>query len=88
MAQIKRITATGDVAVGTKHLLGAVLTPAAAASTLDIRDGSGGAIVASLAAAANGASVPVKFERPGVLFSSSIHATIAGASASATFEYA
>lgn len=93
MSQLKRVTATGDVAAagtggGARVLRSVVLTPAAAAATLDVRDGSGGAIIASLQAAANGNSaIWSVVDRAGVPFTTAIHATIAGASASATFEY-
>jgi hypothetical protein len=92
MATLKRVTATGDVATGKRLLHSVTLTPAAAVSTLDVRDSNTGAIVLSLQAAANGSSVvwdasSPRGEQPGIPFGSSIHATIAGASASAMFEY-
>jgi hypothetical protein len=92
MSFLKRVTATGDVATGSRQLHSVTLTPAAAASTVDVRDGSGGAIILSLQAAANGSSVvwlaaSPRGEQPGVECSTSIHATIAGASASASFEF-
>jgi hypothetical protein len=90
---LKRVTATGDVATGARTLYGVALTPAAALATLDVRDSSGGTVVLSLQAAANGSSViwqasnQRRGELAGILVGSSLHATISGAGASASFEY-
>lgn len=87
-----RATATGDVVAGRRTLHSVVLTPAAAVATLDIRDGSGGAVLLSLQAAANGSSViwaagSPRGQEAGLPFGSSIHATLAGAGASVTVEH-
>lgn len=65
--------AGGNVAIetGTVVLLSVTLTPAAAASTCNIREGgTGGTIVLSLSAAANGPStvhdVPMSIKDPAV----------------------
>jgi hypothetical protein len=60
-----------------------ILTPAAAASTLVIRDnGAGGTIKVSLSAGANGPSMVVPVPG-GEKFSTDCHATITGAGAEA-----
>jgi hypothetical protein len=92
MAQLAYATATGDVALAgaggnPRTLYSVVLTPAAALSTVEVRDGSGGAIRLKLQAAASGGSV-VWSDENGVAFSSSIHLTLAGASAVAAVSYA
>lgn len=85
---LKQVTATGDVVAGPVMLRSVVLTPAAAVSTLEVRDDSTGDVRLSLQAAANGGSaVWVAGDGGGVLFSTSVHATLTGASASASFEY-
>lgn len=73
-------TATGDIDAGTVRLplQGFVLTPAAAVATAVVREGgSGGTIVLSLQAAANGASVVVPI--PCVI--ANPHVTLGGAGA-------
>jgi hypothetical protein len=89
MSTLAKVTATGNVGTGSKYLQSIVLSPAAAVATLDVRlDGSGGAVVLTLQAAANGASVVWQAtDRPGV-GAAQPHATLAGAGASASFEYA
>ncbi len=58
-----------------------VLTPAGAASTVDIREnGAAGTVIMSLQAAANGDSVP----SPAFRFEGQLHVTLAGAGASFT----
>lgn len=74
----KHFTGTGDISAGPAVLWGFVLTPAAAAVTAVIREGgSGGTIVMSLQAAANGASVVVAFAAPMVF--NDPHVTLGGA---------
>jgi hypothetical protein len=89
MSTLSKITATGAVGpTGSKYLRGLVFQPGTAASTLDLRlDGAGGAVVMSLAGAANGPPVTwLSTASPGV-GASALHATIAGTGASASFEY-
>jgi hypothetical protein len=86
MATLKKISATGDVYTVHRVLRSVILSPAAAAATLDVRlDGSGGTVVATLQAAANGNAVIWQASNEGVL-ASGLHATLAGAGASASFE--
>lgn len=87
--RLTKVTATGDVETRKGYLKSIILTPAAAVSTLDVRlDGSGGTVVASLQAAANGASaIWESGDDDGVPFGGALHATLAGVGASATFEY-
>ena len=94
MSQLTKAAATGNVVTGPGQLHSVILTPAAAVATVDVRlDGSGGTVVASLQAAANGGSVvwqAVGEARGaagnGVRFGGPLHLTIAGASASVTVE--
>ncbi|HEU4542204.1 MAG TPA: hypothetical protein VFR23_13835 [Jiangellaceae bacterium] len=86
MANLRRVTATGNVVTGPVVLRSVMLTPAAAVSTLELRDGSGGAIVLTLQAAASGSSSVWSAGKAGVLFSSALHATLSGAGAAASFE--
>lgn len=93
MSTLKKVTATGDVAAAgaggnPRRLLGVILTPAAAVASVDVRDGDGTTVLASLQAAANGASATWQAGDPnGVPCMAAIHATLAGTGASATFEY-
>jgi hypothetical protein len=82
---LKQVSATGDVATGYQTLTSILFTPGTAASTLEVRDGSGGAILATFKGAANGPSIP--WDLQGVQFYTSIHATLTGAAALAAFEY-
>jgi hypothetical protein len=67
------------------ELMSAVLTPAAAVSTLVVRQGgAGGTVILTLQAAANGGSVQARFE--GLGYSGQLHATLTGAGALATIE--
>lgn len=94
MSTLTKAAATGNVVTAAGQLHSVILTPAAAVSTVDIRlDGSGGTVVASLQAAANGNSVvwqAVGEQRGvagnGVRFPGPLHVTLAGASASVTVE--
>jgi hypothetical protein len=77
-AKPKHFTASGDISVGPAVLHGFVLTPAAAVVTAVIREnGSGGTIVMSLQAAANGNSVVVTFDEAMTLMDP--HVTLGGA---------
>lgn len=93
MSTLTRVAATGDVATGARTLHSVILTPAAAAATLEVRVAGGtGNPLLSLSAPANGASAiwhaaSPRGQAPGVPFGAGIHATLTGASASATFEY-
>jgi hypothetical protein len=96
MSTLVKVAATGNVTPAARgQLRSVILTPAAAIATLDIRlDGSGGTVVASLQAAASGNSVvwaaaprQAGVAGAGVPFPGPVHATLAGAGASATFEY-
>lgn len=83
-----QVSATGDVATGPRVLHSVVLSPAAAACSVEVRDGASGAIRLTLKAAANADSVPwAAADRSGIPFTSAIHATLAGAGALASFEY-
>lgn len=85
MSRPVRITATGNIGAptGTRMALVA-LTAAAAAATLVLREGgSGGTIIATVAAPAN-TTVAVPYG--GVEISGQLHGTLTGASAEATIE--
>jgi len=79
-------TATGVAQAGPCWLKSATLTAAGAAATLDIRDGASGAILKSLAAPIGSTVSWTCGDEEGVWFSASVHATLTGASASASFE--
>lgn len=85
---LKQVTATGDVVTGSARLLSASLAGGSAASTVDIRDGSGGAVRLTLKAAIGDTVSWTAGDSDGVLFSSTVHATLTGAGAAASFEYA
>ncbi len=89
MSSLNKVTASGNVGTGSRYLQSIVLSPAAAVATLDVRlDGAAGAVVLTLQAAANGSSVVWQAtDKPGV-GASQPHATLTGAGASASFEYA
>lgn len=86
-SNLKRITASGAFATGSKRLKGVCLTAAAATSTLaidDSADGSGTDVLV-LSAVAN---TSVCWQARGAVpFSIAIYGTLTGASASATAEY-
>lgn len=84
VARPVHITGTGNVggdSGGEIELV--VLTPAAAVSTLTLKEGgSGGATILILQAAANGGSVVV--EVCSLAYSGQLHATLSGTGATAT----
>lgn len=85
---LKQVSATGDVVTQDAYLHSVVLTPAAAASSVVIRDGASGAVRLTLNAVANGASVVwTAGDNEGVFFTSAIHATLSGAAAVASLEF-
>lgn len=85
--QLVQPAADGDVVTGPVYLHSVVFTGADTANTLELRDGSGGAVRLTLKAAA-GASVAWRSGHPdGVLFSTSINYAHAGAGAVAALEY-
>lgn len=85
---LKQVTATGDVVAGSSRLLSVVVAGAAVTGTVDVRDGAGGALRLTLKAVAGAATSWTASDGDGVLFSSAIHATMTGAGATASFEYA
>lgn len=85
---LKQVAATGDVVTGSTRLLSASLAGGSAASTVDIRDGSGGAVRLTLKAAIGDTVSWTSGDKNGVLFSTAVHATVAGAGALVSFEYA
>jgi len=86
-SNLKRITASGAFATGSRRLKGVCLTAAAATSTLaidDSVDGSGTDLLV-LSAVAN-TSVCWQAREP-VSFATAIYGTLTGASAAASAEY-
>lgn len=83
---LKQVTATGDVVTGPVYLHSVALASTAAGGSVVVRDGSGGAARLTLRAGTDGTAVWVAGSRPGVLFGSSLHATVAG-TVQASFEY-
>lgn len=90
VANIARVTATGDVTTSDSYLRSVVLTSgAAAAAVLTVRvGGSGGTVVLTLrtGSATLAESVPVDFGS-GVFCADGIHATLSGSGAEASFVY-
>lgn len=85
-SNIKQLSATGDVTTVDTHLRSVVLTAAAATSTVVVKaGGSSGTTILSLSAVAN---TSVQVPLPDVFCKAGVHATLAGASAVASFVYA
>lgn len=80
------LTGTGNAgSANGGQLYSITLTPAAALSTLVLREGgASGTIIAALQAAASGNSVQARFD--GMAYAGQLHATLSGASASAVIE--
>lgn len=73
-----RVAATGTVKASEARVKKVLLTPAAAVSTLVLRDGgAGGTVKLEMQAAANGQTVEVTLE-DGEGFGTDVHATLAG----------
>ncbi|HEY3035415.1 MAG TPA: hypothetical protein VGJ54_12280 [Streptosporangiaceae bacterium] len=88
MSTLKKVTATGNVLTGSCYLRSVIFQPGTAASTLDLRlDGAAGTVVLSMAGAANGPPVPWSATGSPGVGAAQLHATLAGAGASASFEY-
>jgi hypothetical protein len=79
-------TATGNVGgADGGQVASATITPAAALSTLTLReDGSGGTVIAVLQAGASGSSFQARF--CGLGYKGQLHATLSGAGASFVVE--
>jgi hypothetical protein len=94
MSVLTKASATGNIVTGSGQLHSIILTPGSTASSVDVRlDGSGGSVVASLQAAANGSSVAWRavgrargVAGNGVRFPGPLHLTLAGTGASVTVE--
>ena len=85
--ELTRVTATGTVKTTGAIVKLVILIPAAAATTLVLRDGgAGGTVKLSLQAPISGQSVPVPMP-DGVTFATDIHATLVGAAAEAFVGY-
>lgn len=86
MANLKQLTATGNVTTLKSRLHSVSLTAAAAAATLELRDGTGTAVRLSLSAPI-ATTVTWTAGSDGVYSATAIHATLGGAGAVASFEY-
>lgn len=85
-AQVKQVTATGDVTTASVYLRSVSLTGNSDAASATIKfGGSSGTTVAVLRAAAN---TVAEIQFHDALAASGIHVTITGTSPSATFVYA
>lgn len=84
---LKQVTATGDVVTGPVYLHSVSFAGEGTTPQVEVRDGSGGAVRLTLQAAAGGSASWVAGSKEGVLFSTSIHATLTGASSAASFEF-
>lgn len=80
------LSATGDVATANGgSVVSVTLTPAAALSTLVLREGgSGGNIILAVQAAANGNTAQVLLK--GATYTGQLHATLSGSGAVASIE--
>jgi hypothetical protein len=89
MSTLVKVAATGNVGgTGSRYLRSLVFQPGTTASTLDLRlDGAAGAVVMSLAGAANGPPVPWQAHSREGVGAAQPHVTLTGTGASATFEY-
>lgn len=80
-------SATETVYTGKAKVYGITLTPAAAVSTIVVRDGGGsGAVKRRVQAPANGESVHITFPAP-LTFNTDIHVTLTGAGAFYHIDY-
>jgi hypothetical protein len=94
MSQLTKLSASGNAVSTAGQLHSVVLTPGNALATVDVRlDGSGGSVVASLQAAANGNSVAWRavgkargVAGNGVRFPGPLHLTLVGTGASVSVE--
>jgi hypothetical protein len=77
-SKLERLTATGDVTTRRSYLKSVIVT-GAVANTVDIRDGSTGAIVATLFLAASGQVDHTFGDAEGVGFTNGIHVTLSAA---------
>jgi hypothetical protein len=86
-SQIKQVAATGQVVSGrNQYVRDVVLTAAAAAATLELRDSDGsGAVLLTVKAAVEST---VSVQLTDAVFGGGIHATLTGAAALATLVYA
>lgn len=86
-SKLVQVSATGNVNASSGYLKSVVLEAGTAAADLDVRlDGSGGTIVLSLAALAEDSRAWQSGDPDGVYFPGALHATLAGAGATASFE--
>lgn len=82
------VAATGDVTTTVPAYLHSVtFTAAGTTPSLEVRDGSGGAVRLTLQAAVGETVTWTAGDPRGVQFSTSIHATLAGAGSVASFEF-
>lgn len=81
------ISATGTFKATMTQVKSVVLTAAAAAATLVLRDGGAGGVIRLTLGAPVGASVQARFDFDPVTFGTDVHATIGGAAAVADIGY-
>lgn len=87
-SRLAKVTADGDVYAGECYLKSVVLTGGSDAATLDVKDGSTGAVVLTIKAAINTSVEWVKGdEGRGPLFVSTLYADFTGTGPSASFEF-
>jgi hypothetical protein len=85
---LTQLTGTGNATTNVPaYLFSVVLTAGSDAATLVVKDGSSGATVLTLKAAANTSVSWTAGSSEGVLMSTAIHATFTGTSPVGSFEY-
>lgn len=83
---LKYRTTTGDAVTGDAYLKSVALHGGSAASSVEVRDGSGGSILLSLAAPIADSAVWTSGDPDGVFFGSAVHLTLAGTGAAVAVE--
>lgn len=86
VAQIKRVTATGDVTTDTSYLHSVTLTAGADAASVTVRSGGSGGTVVLVVKAAIGITVSVPLGAAAAC-PDGIHATVTGTTPDVTFVY-
>lgn len=85
-SNLKRVTATGNATAGEAYLKSLVLTGGSAASSVEVRDGSGGAVLLTLKAAIDTTVPWTSGDARGAFFGETVHLTLAGTGAEVTAE--
>jgi hypothetical protein len=77
----KSLAASGSIYGGRTRVKGIIISPGASAGSVDLKDGgSGGTTVLSITTVANGETFNALIPGEGVLFETSVYATLSNAS--------